>query len=282
MEFPKVESTERADGENSKDDEPLLTGVLVDFKAAEPDDDDIDAVEKRQRALIRALTALELNDRPCLAVDLVPLADLDLLVEMDGDKVKLAETPYIESQKAEPGKSRPAATKIVVPARQIVDIRNLNPVAGKSVVRCNPAYPAYRWFQAMNLMLRHKGVTDGGVIPFPLFTNERDADGHPLDPLRSTVYHVLRVRKHEFEAYQKLLHDAVSEDGPDKGFFHASKYAYEVLAQRGVGKITQEVVGLVVTDVILMGQPKLRGALVFNDTKDDWGEDFHKRFAVFG
>lgn len=85
----------------------------------------------------------------------------------------------------------------------------------------------------------------------------------------------------EFVAYQQLLTDAVAQDGIEHGFFHAAKYAYTVLQNRGIEELTDAVVGKYVTNVILMGLPRIRGALVVNSSTDDW-EGLSGSHFIFG
>mmetsp|Transcript_3917 Transcript_3917/g.9832 ORF Transcript_3917/g.9832 Transcript_3917/m.9832 type:complete len:300 (-) Transcript_3917:347-1246(-) len=290
--FP-FESRHRAVDHDDSSGDALMAGVVVDFLAAAPDDDDVDASEKRHLALAKGLDAAGVRVQPFMAVDLAPVRDLDLLL-VDGGDDQQKKTPFAEvtglldrldrrahgDSTGAGGKARPVAARLVVPARQIVDIGALAPVAGRSVVRCNPAFPVFRWFQAMNLLLRSEGK-GGRVIPFPIESEAPNGGAPSADPLRNVMYHVLRVSQAEFERYQELLAAAIAADGPELGFFHAGKFAYEVLLKRGLPEINEQVVGKYVTSVVLMGRPRMRGALVVNSAADDWGEELERRRFVY-
>lgn len=241
-------------------DLPLASGKYIDFN--DIDDDDIECTEKRQKMLLSALKAMEIIERPMMAIDLAPLRELQIVI--DGEE-------WVDP---EPDDTRPECARIVVPASQIVDIKFLRPKLGNSIVRCNPAYPAYRWFQAINLLLHYQGQI-GRVIPFPI--QKIDKNNNRSDEF---IYNILRATKREYMEYQKLLAEAVKNDGLEQGFFHASKYGYEVLFKRGFQKITEKVVGDHVTDVMLMGQPVINGVLLCGAKPDDF-EDLAKSHFIY-
>ena len=249
-----------ADGhaDNEDGDEPLMEGLLLDF--SDVNDDNFNADLIRQNSLLTALRDVGIKQRPCMCMDLTAPRNLGLIVNG---------TPYADP---DAGKEKPAAAKVVVPARHVVDISSLNPAAGESVIRCNPAYPAYRWFQAMNLILAYEAKTGGRVIPFPLQSERTDENGVRLGNIESTVYHALRVTKHEYMDYQRLLSETVKQDGVEVGFYHAAKFAYKVLFDRGATKIDDKVVGAHITNIIMMGKAKIKGVLLFHDQPDDWDE----------
>jgi hypothetical protein len=264
---------------------PLMTGSLVDF-ADVPGDDGLEP-EQRQALLVAELRRRGITERPCMAVALAPLGDLDLL-RVDkttgeaGEEPKAKRPPLLRAADKD-GPLGKAPTHIVVPAAQVVDMTHFDPPLGDSVLRCNPAFPAYVWFKAANLLLEHKGKRLR-AIPFPL---ERAAAAaaaaaaeQPDDPLRNIMYHALRVDVQEYGEYQRLLQQAVEADGPHAGFYHASKYAYQVLFNRGFKHISDAEVGQAVTTVILMGRPRMRGVLVLNAALDDW-EGMDKTHFVF-
>lgn len=249
---------------------PILSGRYLDLDKVAKHDDDPYADDKRQKAILRALEACGLRDRPCMAVDIAPVRELGLTVN-DGVDVK---DPH-------EGESRPPCARVIVPARHIVDISSIRPPAGRSVIRCNGAFPTYRWFQAINLLLHHENKTAGRVIPFPLETNAEANHGSSVDP-SSILYHALRVTKAEFEAYQRLLADAVENDGVENGFFHAGKFAYEVLFNRGHKEINEKTVGEYVTNIMMMGKPLIRGVVVSNWSSEDFTKDFADSHFIFG
>ncbi len=244
---------------------PRCSGKLIDF--AHESFDEFDE-EERQKLLLMALTAQGISTRPCMVIDLAAPRDIDLIV--DGKKLELT-----EEQKAE---TQPKCTRVVVPVTDIVDIRNLKPKLGRSVIRCNPAYPTYRWFQAINLLLHYKNKTQGRVIPFPLETTVQDENGNERPEI---IYHAMRVSKSEYMLYQKTLNDCVSVDGLFIGFQMAAKMAYEILAMRGVTEITEAIVSHFVTDIILMGTPTINGVLVLNSDKEHFSEELSKNHFIY-
>lgn len=112
--------------------------------------------------------------------------------DKDNDNDKDGYSPYTDAMLAD---KNPPASKIVVPASQVANIDFLNPKMGESVVRANPAYPAYCWFQSMNLQLMYAGKTTGRVIPFPILSERPaepgDSERPAPTPMDSTIYQVL-------------------------------------------------------------------------------------------
>lgn len=259
--YTKID-TEVHDGEKV----PLLSGRYLNFKKV-ADDDDPFANEKRQKALLQAMREMEMTERPCMVVDLAPMRDVEAII--DGKAWEPTDPSELEEK-------RPPCAKLVVPASQLVDIEHLRPKVGRSVVRCNKAYPAFRWFQAINLLLHHKGI-EGRVIPFPLETNPDAKTPSPA----TILYHVMRVSKEEFEMYQKLLQQACDNDGLEMGFYHAAKFSYEVLFKRGYTEISEKVVGETVTNVVLMGKSLMRGVLIEGVQPEDFTEEFAKSHFIF-
>lgn len=248
---------------------PILSGRYLDLNKVAKYDDDPFADEKRQKAILKALDACGIRDRPCMAVDLAPIRDLGLTID---------DTPIEDPHKDD---KRPPCARVIVPATQIVDISSIRPPAGRSVIRCNGAFPTYRWFQAINLLLHHENKTAGRVIPFPLETNQGANHSSSVDP-STILYHALRVTKAEFEAYQRLLADAVENDGVENGFFHAGKFAYEVLFNRGHKEINEKTVGEYVTNIMMMGKPLIRGVVVSNWSDDDFTKEFASSHFILG
>jgi hypothetical protein len=259
MAAPVPFSTKVMTKNHTGEDVPLASGQYIDFTTI--DDEDIDCTEKRQKLLLDTMKDMGIKERPCMAIDLAPLRELDLI--LDGKQ-------WVDP---EPEEIRPECARIIVPASQLVDIAHLKPAIGESLVRCNPAFPAYRWFQAINLLLHYAGKTPGRVIPFPLQQQAKD-DNQPTE----MIYHILRVTPAEYQEYQKLLKHAVDNDGVEKGFFHAAKYGYEVLFRRGHTPITSKVVGDHVTSVMLMGQPVIKGVLLCGAKPEDLEELANKHF----
>lgn len=253
-------------GSNGGDTGPLCAGRYIDFAVVSSEKETFPE-EARQRLLRRALEEAGIKTRPCMVVDLAPMRALE--VRFEDTEEAYQESPELAASAA------PPCARIVVAASDIVDIRNLKPPVGRSIVRCNAAFPAYRWFQAMNLILHHEGKTGGRVVPFPLEstdgTNHDDTEAH--GPNTHIIYNALRVTMREFEAYQKVLALAVENDGAEKGFFHAAKFAYEILFKRGHKEINESVVANSVTTVVLMGKSVIRGVLVENSEADDFGGD---------
>lgn len=247
---------------------PILTGRYLDFSSVANEDEDPFPEETRQKSLLVALDKCDIHDRPCMAMDLAPMRDIGAVIEGK------------EWVDPKPDDSRPKCAMLVTAASSIVDISMIKPPAGRSVIRANAAYPSYRWFQAINLLLHYQNKTAGRVIPFPLETDP-DAD-HSKNPNPSSIlYHALRVSKAEYEVYQRLLAQAVENDGVELGFFHAAKYAYEVLSKRGYKEITEKVVGETVTNVMIMGKPVMRGVLIENAERSDFTDDFASSHFVY-
>lgn len=233
------------------DEIDLLSGIYVDF--GEVDSDDVNALDLRQKSVVAAVRDLykdESKVKPMMVFDIAPMENLELLGP-DGKKL----------ENKNENKKKKGYAKILVPCSQIVDITNLKPKAGESVVRCNPAFPHYRWFQAINAILSFENKTEGRVIPFPL---QVEHDGQ-----EETIYHVMRVNKAEYEAYQRLLIHAVQSDGTEMGFYHAAKFSYEILSKRGCKEITKKEVGEAVTKITMFGKPVMKGVVINNASTEE-------------
>lgn len=245
---------------------PLLTGRYIDLDAVALDGEtDYFAADARRKALLRAVEETGFRRKPLMAVSLLPVNELGLIYSE-------IEQPITCSKSKE-------AVKLLVAAEDVVDISHLKPRVGRSVLRCNGAFPAYVWFRAVNLLLHYKNETAGRVIPFPLETDPKASPDNP-NP-RTTLYHALRVTRPEFERYQELLKEAVDNDGPELGFYHASKYAYEVLFMRGYKEITDAVVGQTVTDILMMGRPVMHGLVIANHGPDDLDRELSVEHGIF-
>lgn len=234
-------------------DNTLAAGLVVDFSKFEEDDTDA-----KQAVVLRALSDLKITDRPCMVIDLAAVRDLELVV--DGKDV--------EETEEEKANTQPCCARIVIPASQIVDIKLVQPAHGASIIRCNGCIPTFRWFQAANLLL-HERKTPGRLIPFPL----EQENG-------TTTYQAIRVSAEEFRKYQELLTHCVEQDGVEKGFFIAAKFAYQVLSDRGCSEITYKQVGNMVTDIVIMGKSFMRGVLILNSKPEDF-DDFKKVSLFF-
>lgn len=225
---------------------PLLEGVCINYEEIE--NENIDAIEVRQNTTIKALKQIGLTNKPMMAFDIGPPDALEM---------------YHEGKKLEFKEEKVKYAKVVVPCDQIVDISNLKPKMGESAIRCNPAFPYYRWFQAINAILSYKNETEGRVIPFPL--KAEDETGK-----EEMIYHAMRVNKQEYEAYQKLLIHSCQADGVEMGFYHAAKFAYEILHKRGFEELNSKTIGEAVTTITIMGKPQIKTVVVLNGTHEDF------------
>lgn len=236
----------------TKADKSMAAGLLVDFAAYGEDD-----VESKQIALLRAMSDLGLKEKPCMIVDLAPMRSLELVVNG---------ADWVESEDLAKSDMPPCA-RIVIPVSQIVDLTNVHPTLGSSIIRCNGCIPTYRWFQAANLAL-HARKEHMRIIPFPMEQKNGDI-----------TYQAMRVVPNEFRQYQDLLDHAVTQDGVATGFMIAAKYAYQVLADRGHNEVTFAQVGHMITDIVIMGNSMMRGVLLANSTEEDF-EDI-KRVGIY-
>mgnify|MGYP001607407975 CR=1 FL=1 len=230
----------------------MAAGILVDFDAYGEDD-----AESKQQALLKAMSDLGMKERPCMIIDLAPMRSLELVI--NGEE-------WIEPEILTKNDTPPCA-RIVIPVSQIVDLTNVHPTLGSSIIRCNGCIPTYRWFQAANLAL-HERKEHMRLIPFPMEQKNGDI-----------TYQAMRVVPNEFRRYQDILDLAVTQDGVATGFMVAAKYAYQVLADRGHNEVTYAQVGHMVTDIVLMGNSLMRGVLIANSTEEDF-EDI-KRVGIY-
>ena len=236
----------------TKADKSMAAGLLVDFGAYDEDD-----VEGKQIALLRAMADLGMKETPYMILDLAPMRSLELVVNGED---------WVEPEELAKSDMPPCA-RIVVPVSQIVDLANVHPTLGSSIIRCNGSVPTYRWFQAANLAL-HARKEHMRLIPFPMEQKNGDV-----------TYQSMRVVPDEFRKYQDLLDHAVTQDGVAQGFMIAAKFAYQVLADRGHTEITFAQVGHMVTDIVIMGNSMMRGVLICNSTEEDF--DDIKRVGIY-
>lgn len=259
--FTPFETTDKA---IHSETQPLASGLIIDF-AQFPEYD----TEARQNSILTGLSKLGLTQRPCMILDLAPVDALNLLV--DGKPYEPVAPPPKsgdDSEDEDTKKKLPPMARIVLTADSLVDLTNLRPVAGSSIIRANGAVPSYRWFQAANLLLHGKDEF-GRVIPFPLEQENGD-----------TTYQAMRVNPDEFRQYQGLLKHAVDQDGLEQGFFIAAKFAYQVLLDRGHSEISHKQVGKFVTDIAVMGDSSMKGVLILNSGGDDF-EDISRLSLYF-
>lgn len=246
-ELPKFETISKFEQTNI----PLASGLVVDFGK----DDTEDESQKQQR-LNKAVRDMKLRT-PLMVLSLAPVRDLGAMV--DGEELKESED---DSEI-----DNPPCAHIAVPVSQIVDLKNIDPRLGSSIIRCNASIPIYRWFQAANLMLHEMGKA-GRMIPFPMENTNGD-----------TSYQMLRANPEEFRKYQELLKHCVDQDGVEKGFWVAAKFAYQVLLERGYTKLTHAQVGKHLSDIILMGHSYMRGVLILNARDEDFEEI--ERYSIY-
>lgn len=252
---------ETKDKTSETDDTPLASGLILDM-AQFPTYD----TESRQNAIVAALSRMDLKQRPAMVLDLAPVEALGLMV--DGEAYTPPAPQHTDDEEDEDAKrGRPPMARIVLPADSLVDLTNLRPAVGSSVIRANGSVPTYRWFQAANLLL-HTKTEFGRIIPFPLEQDNGDV-----------TYQAMRVTPEEFSKYQGLLKHATDQDGPEKGFFIAAKFAYQILLERGHSEISYKEVGKFVTDIIIMGKSNMKGVLLLNSKGDDF-EDI-ERLSIF-
>ena len=222
---------------------PMAGGLIVDFGTLEEDDR-----EAKEQMLLKAMNDMKMTQRPCMIMDLAPVRDLELTIK--GEDWIESDTDKLVKQ--------PKCARIVIPVSQIVDLTNVQPVMGSSIIRCNGCIPCYNWFRAANLELHAKN-NPMRIVPFPMEQKSGDI-----------TYQAMRVVPAEFRAYQELLDHAVSQDGVEKGFMIAAKYSYQVLVDRGHKEITFSQVGYMVTDIVIMGKSVMRGILITNSTDEDF------------
>lgn len=231
----------------------LAAGVIVDFSKFHEDDTD-----GKQNELIKALNQCKCAARPAMVIDLAPMRELGLLV--DG---KEWEDPEKDKETKDLSMAR-----LVIPANRIVDVAMVGSPMGQSIMKVNSALPAYRWFQAANLIMQDKNRLTR-VIPFPL---EQESG--------ELVYQALQVSQDEFRKYQELLVFSVQQcQCPMEGFATASKFAYEILRLRGHEELTYKEVDKTMTHIVIMKDSVMRGVLITNSSGDDF--DDIERFSIY-
>lgn len=250
--------------ETNQNGQPMCSGLFLDATHYN-DDILIDVLNGKQNAVVEALKRLKKDkdfNPPYMTMDLATLDDIGIII--DGEKYDAEKNKGAFPVSTEAAKN--PALKLVMSAVDIVDIKSImNTTGGNSVVKCNPAVPVYRWFQAANLMLKYCDQK-GRVIPFPI--SQQPEEGKEDEEVMVT-FHMLRVDPREFIEYQRFLDHCVSQDGIERGFEIAAKYSYEVLSNRGIKELTAEQVDSTLTHVILKQDARLRGVLLHNYGRDD-------------
>lgn len=259
----QVESTEK----NEKD-KPLLLGMFLDFGQIRSEGDScVEDVTPRQKAVIRAVRSFSANNptykAPYMAVDLAARSDVGLLHR--GQKMDPAAPLFPLSAAAV---SNPSV-KVIVSAHDVVDVAHLASPT-QSVLKTNPAFPVYTWFQAANLILDIAGKA-GRVIPFPL---DQD-DG-------SVMFHALRVDPAEYKTYQEVLAYAVNTNGLKEGFDIAARLSYEILSKRGLTELTAKQVDHIITHVMLKSNAQIRGVILENAGRDEIDDEaMRDKISIF-
>ena len=233
---------------------PLAAGEMIDLSMLH--EDDFYGKEKIIVDTVRKYGGL-LDQKPLIGIDLAYMKDLGLIVNGKSWDELMALPEVQNSQKFE--QDNKICAKIIVPAEQICSLTYINPKAGKSIVKVNHAFPAYRWFHAANLQLRYKGLP-GRLIPFPIEQN----DG-------TVTYQMLKVNMKEYNEYQSLIKQGTNIGHNTETIFHNSaKYAYHVLKEyRGHDKISHGTVDKEITNVIFKQHSYIRGVLLLNAQKED-------------
>jgi hypothetical protein len=225
----------------------LASGLFVDFNE----------VVDKESLILRCLKDLQLHG-PFIIMDLAPMRDLEANI----NGVDWSDSMETLEEKLD---KKPPCARIVLPVSQIIDLKNINPPIGSSIIRCNASVPIYAWFQAANLLLMKQ---PGRLIPFPMEQENGDI-----------TYQSMRVTQTEFLAYQDLLEHCVTQDGPEQGFMIAAKYAYQILLNRGITDLTYKQVGSMITDIVIMGNSVMRGLLIANSNTEDF-EDI-RRLGIY-
>lgn len=236
-------------------EEPVISGRVLDLYGVSSEDKFV--------SITKALEDAGIKDKPVVCFNIGAPVAMDLKVEGIEDPREIISGDGVQNM-----------AKIMVPVSNIVDSKHLKLKMGESAIRCNPAFPNYRWFQAINLELMYKGETSGRVIPFPLLMSENGG-------AEETIYHAMRVNRAEYEAYQKLLTYSVMNDGLEMGFYHAAKFAYEILEKRGCTDLTEKSIGNQITKITMMGRPFIRGVLITNASDNDFEEEKEKYKANY-
>lgn len=242
-------------------EEPLVTGLFVDLGAElHKEDVVIDAVKKMRNSSDDMKLKFKV---PYMVMDLAAPKD----VQIEGAEYPPDDAD--DSLVSEDYELNPNV-KLLVPANQIVDISCLKSgvLGGNMMVKCNQMLPAYRWFQAANLMLNHEGLKTR-VVPFP------------MDHDQGTTYHMLPVSPSEFELYQQMLDFGVTNEGVENGFKTAARFSYELLGNRGIKELTEEQVDKLLAHVwVGHNGGKCEGILFHRGARSDF-EDLKDTHFIY-
>lgn len=253
--------------EKTPSGEPLAYGKFLDFGLLPYEEDTTDETSARQRELLRVLQQMKKGDNfnpPYVVMDLATINDISLQVEgkayEDSPEGKVLSKTALENP----------ALKLLMPANLICDLKSISAdhLGGMSVIKCNPAVPIYRWFQAANMMLKYCDQK-GRVIPFP------------MDQDDGTTFQMLRVDPREYLEYCNVLDHCVKQKGLEEGFATAAKFSYEVLSTRGINKMTHEQVDKTLTHVMLQENGRLHGILLHNAGREELATEELTRHCVY-
>ena len=239
--------------------EPLIEGLYVD----------VGKEYEKEEPITRAIRGMQDRDpnfkAPFLVMDLALPEDVKL---SESSEAKYAGDDADDSAVSDDYELNPCV-KLLVPCSQIVDLSKSSGVAGSTkVAKCNQMIPAFRWFQAANLLLHHQDLP-GRVIPFPLDHDE------------GTTYHMLPVSRHEFGLYQQILEFGTTNQGVEKGFATAAKFSYELLAKRGITELKADQVDALLAHVMVgHNGDRCKGILLDRASRSDL-EDLQESHFVF-
>lgn len=248
--------------------QPLAAGEFIDFSVFDEND-----VFGKEELLVNTIKAFGdiYHKKPLLGIDLAFMDDLDLIFH-DNTPWKQIKKKKRARQSLHHEKQKKLCCKVFVPAEQVCNITWINPASGKSIVKVNHAFPAYRWFHAANLQLKHKGLT-GRVIPFPI--EQRGGN---------ITYHMMKVSYEEYLEYEAIIRQGTNIGHDVHTVFHnSSKFSYRLLqTKRGVEKLTHTEVDKHLTNVIFVQNSYIRGVLVANAERDDLEglEDSHYIYYI--
>lgn len=243
-------------------EDPLITGLFVDLGAE----------LHKEEAVIAAVKKFRDSSDDLKKTFKVPFMVMDLAAP-DDVKIEGAEYPPADADDSlvsEDYELNPNV-KVLVPAKQIVDISALRggAMGGNMIVKCNQLFPAYRWFQAANLLLNHESLKTR-VIPFP------------MDHDQGTTYHMLPVSPSEFELYQQMLEFGIQNEGLEKGFKTSAKFSYELIRNRGIKELTEEQVDRLLAHVWLGNNGgKAEGILFHRAARSDFEELKNTHFIYY-
>lgn len=243
---------------------PLVSGIFVDLGAELYKDE---AIIKAVRAFTNSNDDLKKTFRPpFLVMDLAAPEDVPIEGEASYPPSDADDSLVSDDYELNPN------VKLLVPAKQVVDISNIG--AGTTLganmrIKVNQMIPAYRWFQAANLLLQYEGLKTR-VVPFP------------LDHDQGTTYHMLPVSPSEFQLSQELLDHSVNQLGLQKGFETAAKFTYELLGKRGITELNEQQVDKLLIHVMLGNNEGVcQGVLFHRAAKSDFEEVRKSHFIYY-